>query len=93
MSRAQSSVCFTDTGKVIHSPSSVSMPPSMKSRPSFIAAKRALQEELLVDVARVEGDEALAELLAEGVDLGEDVGHVGHVAHGERRVDLAHVAA
>jgi hypothetical protein len=49
---------------------------------------RAVQQQLLVHVAGIEGDEVLGELGAEGVDLGEHIGHVHHVAHREARVHL-----
>ena len=53
----------------------------------------AVEEELLVHVTRIEGDEVLGQLGAEVVDLRHHFRHVHHVAHGEAGIDLLHVRA
>ncbi len=53
----------------------------------------AVEQEFLIDIAGVEGNEVLGEFRAEVIDLGEHIGHIDDMAHGEGGVDLAHVAA
>ena len=53
--------------------------------------ERAIEEQLLVDVTWIKGDEVLRELGAEVIDLREDVGHIHDVAHRETRINLAHL--
>lgn len=58
---------------------------------AFGGGDGVVEEDFFVDVAWVEGDEVFGEVGAELVDLGEDVGHVDDVGHGEGGVNFAEV--
>lgn len=52
---------------------------------------RGVEQQLLIHVGRVEGDEVLGQLRTEGVDLGQRVGQPDDVGHRERRVHRPHL--